>query len=117
MKTSHMLIDLLSVNQAQKEITVNEAFLRFDSLLNTGAENFISNLPDDPLNGTLYIVHAIIEDTADVLLHGMEKSIVYYVSGKGWNFIQPREGCMLWVIQEKGLYVFHDSSWVVLLKV
>lgn len=58
-QTPHIALDLLEQAQAQKEVTVNEAFFRIDALLNSGViDRDLSTPPVSPAEGDVYIVGA-----------------------------------------------------------
>jgi hypothetical protein len=105
--TSHLGIALVEQAQAQKEITINQAFSRIDALLNTGAKSrAIATPPALPANGDLYIVAS--SPTGDWV--GQAEKITYF--DEIWRFITPIEGMTLWVNDEDLLYSYNGSAWV-----
>ena len=105
--TTNMAITLLEASQAQKEVTVNEAFVRIDAILNNGAiDKDLSTPPTSPLEGDIYIVaNSAIGDWV-----GQDNNIAYFE--QLWRFITPNEGITLWISDEDKLYSFDGSSWV-----
>lgn len=105
--TSHLGITLVEQAQAQKEITVNQAFTRIDALLNTGAKSrTTSTPPGSPASGDLYIVGA--SPTGD--WSGQAEKLAYF--DQVWKFITPQAGLMLWVNDEGLSYVYDGTDWV-----
>lgn len=106
--TSHVQITLVEQAQAQKEVTVNQALLRIDALLNTGAiDKDLATPPASPAEGDVYIVAAAPTDAWDA----HEDDIAYFANG-GWQFITPNEGMILWVNDEDESYVWDGTAWV-----
>lgn len=105
--TTNIGITLVEQSQAQKEVTVNQALVRIDALLNTGAVSLGDNTPPgSPAAGDLYIVGA--SPTGD--WSGHDNEIAYY--DQIWRFVVPQEGMSLWVCDEDLTYSFDGSDWV-----
>jgi hypothetical protein len=105
--TTHLSLTLVETAQAQKEVTVNEAFFRLDAILNTGAiDKDLATPPATPANGDVYIV----ANSPTGAWAGHAAHIAYY--DQIWKFIVPNEGVTLWVQDEDSLYVyFGGSAW------
>lgn len=104
--TTNLSIALLATGQAQKEVTINEALIRLDALLNTGALDKDLNIPpSSPATGDLYIVAA--SPTGD--WSGKAGWITYF--DQIWRFVQPKEGMTLWVRDENKMYTFDGTNW------
>lgn len=104
--TTHLGITLLETAQAQKEITINEAFARIDAILNTGIiDKDLAVPPTTPLTGDCYIIAA--SATGDWL--GKSGQIAYF--DQIWRFIVPNKGLMLWVNDENVHYLFNGTIW------
>lgn len=104
--TPHLGLTLVEQAQAQKEITVNTAFMRLDALLNAGAiDKDLSTPPGSPATGDVYIVGAAA--TGDWA--AQENNIAYFE--QVWRFVVPNEGMLLWVNDEDKHYVFDGSAW------
>ena len=55
--TNHLLLTQVEQHQSQKEITVNEALVVLDAILNTGAvDKDLATPPVSPTEGDVYIV-------------------------------------------------------------
>lgn len=104
--TPHLGLTLVEQAQAQKEVTVNTAFMRLDALLNAGVtDKDLSTPPGAPATGDVYIVGAAA--TGDWA--AQENNIAYFE--QVWRFVVPNEGMMLWVNDEDKHYVFDGSAW------
>jgi hypothetical protein len=94
--TTNLKMTLLAMNQSQKEVTVNEALVTIDSLINNCADSFVDKLPEEKFAGDrIYILP--------------EKPAYYY---NGWRYIKPKEGLILWVKKERKLYVYSEDKWL-----
>ncbi|MBL0319825.1 MAG: DUF2793 domain-containing protein [Alphaproteobacteria bacterium] len=110
--TPHVQLPLLYTQQAQKELTVNEALSRIDVLLNTGARSqHIQNPPVEPMIGDVYIV----AKTAAGLWSNQDGKIAYF--NQLWRFIIPREGMTMWVMDQDKLITFDGNEWIDTLQV
>lgn len=104
--TSHLGVTLVEQAQAQKEITVNQALIRIDALLNTGAKDRdINTPPASPVAGDVYIIGS----TPTGAWAGQARNIAYF--DQVWRFITPQEGATLWVADEDVLYSFNGTAW------
>lgn len=104
--TSHLEITLLEQSQAQKEITINEALARIDSVMNCGAiDRDLATPPGSPVTGDLYIVAA----SPTGAWSGKAGQLAYF--DQIWRFIPPREGLTLWVNDENIHIVYNGSTW------
>lgn len=104
--TTHLGITLLETAQAQKEITINEAFARIDAILNTGIiDKDLATPPGTPLAGDSYIIAA--DATGDWA--GKSFQIAYF--DQIWRFIVPNRGLLLWVNDENVHYIYNGSVW------
>jgi len=105
--TNHLGITLVDQSQAQKEITVNEAFTCLDAILNTGAKSRVTNTPPgSPATGDLYIVGT----SPTGAWSGEAKMLAYY--DQIWRFIPPNAGMTLWVNDESLIYTYNGTSWI-----
>lgn len=104
--TAHLGMDLVQQNQAQKEVTVNEATVTIDAILNMGAFSLGDTTPPGaPSNGDVYVVGA--SATGDWT--GKENDIAWYQDS--WRFITPNEGMTLWVNDEDKYYHWDGAQW------
>lgn len=105
--TPHLGITLVEQAQAQKEVTVNQAFARIDAILNSGAKSrVLATPPVSPASGDLYIIAA--SPTGD---WSAQAGKLTYFDGI-WRFITPIEGMTLWVNDENLIYSYDGAAWV-----
>lgn len=105
--TTNLSIPLLFSNQAQKEITINEALCALDAWLNRGAvDKDLASPPASPNAGDIYLIPA----GATGVWAGHDGQMAYF--DQVWRFVAPREGMTLWVNDEDILYAFDGASWV-----
>jgi len=105
--TNHLGITLVEQSQAQKEITVNQAFMRIDALLNTSAKSRSTNTPPgSPVSGDLYIVGS----SPAGAWSGQAAMLAYY--DQTWKFITPGTGITLWINDESLFYTYNGTVWV-----
>ncbi|MGB1539936.1 MAG: DUF2793 domain-containing protein, partial [Rickettsiales bacterium] len=105
--TPNLGLTLVEQSQAQKEVTVNMAFMRMDALLNSGViDKDLSTPPGSPSAGDVYIVASSATDDWE----GQENAIAYF--DQIWRFIVPNEGLTVWVQDEDVHYTFDGSDWV-----
>lgn len=105
--TFNLGVTLVEQSQTQKEVTVNEALVRIDALLNTGAKSrALSAPPDSPSAGDVYIIGA--SPTGDWQNHAQD--ITYF--DQVWRFISPNVGASLWVSDENVQYTYSTQGWI-----
>lgn len=105
--TTNLNIALIAQNQAQKEVTANEAFSLIDAILNRGAVHRGTNTPPgSPLAGDLYIIGS----SPTGAWAGHANHIAYY--NTAWKFIAPNEGMTIWVNDEDAQYSWSGVAWV-----
>ena len=92
--TKNLELNLIKYNQAQKEITANEAFYALDAFINPSIEEIIENLGSAKQDGSLYI---------------LDKKIFYYLNG--WRKISAKEGWILWIKSKRKFYFFNGELW------
>lgn len=108
--TPHMQATLVETAQAQKEVTVNEALVRLDALLNTGVlDRDLSAPPGSPAAGDVYIVGA----SPTGAWAGKAGQVAYF--DQVWRFISPRPGLCLWLNDEQALCRYNGTVWEVVL--
>lgn len=95
MRTENNQFYLLHQNQAAKEAVVNENFITIDTLINKAAIDIVNELPENSLNGSVYI-H---ENTL----------IARYKDA--WKKINPFSEMIIYVIAKKKFFVFVDGIW------
>ena len=106
--TNHLGIALVEQSQAQKEVTVNQALVAIDAILNTGAiDRSLSVPPVSPNEGDVYIVGPAASNE----WNGEDNNVAYFANGV-WGFIAPNEGLTIWVNDEDTLYTWNGTSWI-----
>jgi hypothetical protein len=105
--TPRLGLGLVSPGQAQKELTVNEAFQRVDMLIGTAVEALpLADPPSAPLLGSCYLVGP----SATGAWTGKSECIAAFTSG-GWRFVTPVEGVAAYV-KPIGLFaVYRRGAW------
>ena len=110
MTTVKLAMPELSVSQAGKEITHNQALAIIDQLLaTTVVDKDLSTPPGSPADGACYIVKATgLTDWA-----GHDGHLAFWLSAVGaWTFIVPTDGMRMWVTDEDIWYQWSGSAWV-----
>ena len=107
-KTQNLGLQLLSQGQLNKDITVNEAFLLIDCILNSGLESLtpFEDYPPNLEEGKLIIT----AKTTKGVFEQFPNHIAFYKNG--WRFLKPKEGLILWVKAEKSCFVFNGEDFV-----
>ncbi|UIP07145.1 DUF2793 domain-containing protein [Erythrobacter sp. SDW2] len=99
-------LPLLFAAQVQKEIVLNEALMRIDSLLHLSVEDRLAAPPVAPEEGQCWLVAAGAGGT----WAGHEDQIAAF-SGADWLFSAPREGMRCW-LQSTGQWLRFGAGWV-----
>ncbi|MFC3692014.1 DUF2793 domain-containing protein [Chenggangzhangella methanolivorans] len=103
----HLGLGYLAPAQAQKHVTVNEAFRRLDAIVQLGAlDRDRTAPPEAPEEGDRHIVAA----GAAGAWAGQAGRIAAYLDG-GWTFIEPKPGWLAYVASEGALLAFIDGGW------
>ena len=107
--TPRLSLPFLSVGQAQKEFTHNEALQILDMLVSGAVEEpALATPPAAPALGACYIV----ADNATDAWAGMSHSIAAWTSG-GWQFVTPVEGMSLYERTSGTWAAFRGGEWEV----
>jgi len=105
--TNNFGVTLLESSQAQKEITINEAFGIIDAALKGSVlDKDLATPPGSPGAGDAYIVAG----SPTGAWSGKAKSIAYYDTL--WRFIAPVTGMRVWVSDEASYYAYNGTAWV-----
>lgn len=106
-ETANLLLPFLAEGQAQKHLTVNEAFERLDVLLLLSARSrTLAVPPASTAEGARWIVPA----GASGAWSGRDGQIAAFLNG-GWRFFQPRSGWRAFVEDEGSDAVFAAGVW------
>lgn len=107
--TSALGLPLVQPSQAQKHVTVNEAFTRLDALTQMTLSSRSQVVPPGaPGEGAAYAVPAGATD----LWSGQDGQVAIFANG-GWVFLAPRIGWRAWVEDEGVSATFDGADWVV----
>jgi hypothetical protein len=108
--TSKFDIPLLYANQAQKDVTVNQALVRIDSVLQLNVVSRTLTLaPTLPSDEDKYIVAA----GATGVWEGQDGAIaIYNANGSTWSFLIPKTGWTAYSIADNSFLAFNGSVWL-----
>ncbi|MBT8454471.1 MAG: DUF2793 domain-containing protein [Rhodobacteraceae bacterium] len=106
--TTTLRLPLVQAAQAQKHVTVNEALVRLDALVElTLASRAITAPPGTAEEGACYAVPAGAVNAWD----GQAGRLALFVGG-GWDFLDPVTGWRAWIADEGVPGVFDGVDWV-----
>ena len=107
--TSNLALEPLASAQAQKHVTVNEAFARIDAAAQlTVLDRDVADPPASPADGDRYLLPA----SPTGAWSGRDGDIAAWDEARlGWLFLTPRPGWRLWVLDEDKLVVLTGSGW------
>ena len=105
-ETQNLKLPLLKQGQLNKDITLNEALMLIDCMLNSGLESLMGHHtpPQNLENGKLILT----SDNPQESFEKFPNHIAFYTNG--WHFVKPREGLILWVKDVKSLFVFDGMN-------
>jgi hypothetical protein len=102
-------LPLIMPAQAQKHVTVNEALMRLDALVQARAESAtIALQPAAPTDGALWVLPAGATGIEWALM--APGNLALYRDGV-WSEIAPRIGWRLYVVDTKSELVFGGDAW------
>lgn len=101
-------LPLLQPAQAQKHVTVNDALMRIDGLLNLVLQSTAVTAP--PATVTDGICYGVPSDAAGDWA-GQGGQIAIGANG-GWVFVAPAAGQRAWVLDQGGQAVWDGKGWV-----
>lgn len=100
-------LPLIATNQAQKDVTHNEAVTALEVLAQLAVESrSIATPPASPVDGQSWIVAVSAADA----WAGHEGDIAVW-SGGGWRFFTPRDGASAWVKDENLVARTISGTW------
>jgi hypothetical protein len=103
----HLGLGYLAPSQAQKHVTVNEAFRRLDALVQLGVlDRDRTAPPASPGEGDRHIVAA----GATGAWAGQADRIAAFLDG-AWVFVEPKPGWLAYAADEGALLVFLSGGW------
>jgi hypothetical protein len=107
-ETATLKLPLVQAAQAQKHVTVNEAFGRLDAMAQLVlASRAVGAPPTVAAEGSVY---ALPPDATGVWA-GQGGRLALRLNG-GWEFVSPVAGWRAWIADEGALALFDGSGWV-----
>lgn len=107
--TPRLALPYVAAGQAQKHVTVNEAFARLDGLVQMAVETqTLSSAPNAPKDGSLYILAPSPTGTA---WSGYSAGSVMRYEAGSWSALAIDEGTVAWLRDEDRLVVFDGQQW------
>jgi len=106
-ETTQLGLPLVQPAQAQKHVTVNEAFARLDALAQISLAGEGGVAPASPVDGALYAVAA----GASGLWAGEDGQLALFLNG-GWLFVTPKVGWRGWRADTGVAVAFDGVEWV-----
>ena len=107
--TPRLSLPYVAAGQAQKHITVNEAFARLDGLVQLAAESrAVAAQPASPSDGAVWILP--VSATGPVW-GGKPASLIARHEAGAWEFLTPNAGHMAWIKDEGQALVFDGAIW------
>ena len=106
-KTSRFDLPLIAVNQAQKEVTHNEAITTLDVLSHLVVQSRGLNQPPvTPVIGSAWIIGSGAVNE----WQGRDGNVAYWSAG-GWRFIPATEATKAWVLDEQIAVQYLQGVW------
>ncbi len=102
MKTQNYQLDIIRSNLANKDVLINENFIKIDHLLNSSIKCFSDNILEDFSPGEKIILTS--EDKKNIIVYKIEK-------GKNVEQIIPKDGMIVFVQSEKSFFIFSEGNW------
>lgn len=107
-ETSKLQLPLVEAAQAQKHVTVNEAFARLDALTQISLVTIGNTIPPaTPTEGEFHSVGA----GASGEWFGQDGALALFLNG-GWAFLNPAMGWRGWSVASGSGVMFDGSDWV-----
>lgn len=109
MTTPKLVMPELSVSQASKEITHNQALAILDQVAQLTVISRLNTPPGSPANGDAYIVGT----SPTGAWTGKANQIAYWLTAvNSWQFIVPANGWLAWSNADAKTYRLESSIWV-----
>lgn len=110
--TPRLGLPYLAASQAQKHVTLNEAFSRLDGLVQTAFESrTLADQPAGPGEGAIYILPA---DAVGAAWAGQPAGAAMRFEASGWSPMPVAEGHLAWVKDEGLAIVRSGDGWTAL---
>jgi hypothetical protein len=106
--TANLGMEFLEQNQSQKHVTVNDALIELDAVVQLSVINRTTSTPPaNPANGDRYLIGA----SPTGAWTGSAGKITMY-QDNAWHIYTPKKGWICYVEAEK-LYLRYDTSWAI----
>lgn len=107
--TPRLSLPYVAAGQAQKHITVNEAFARLDGLVQLAIESrAVAAQPALPGDGAIHILPAGATGAA---WNGQAAGVLARYEAGAWDLLAPAAGWLAWVKDEGVAVVFDGAAW------
>jgi len=107
--TPRLALPYVAAGQAQKHVTVNEAFARLDGLVQMAVETqTLASAPSAPKDGSLYI---LAPSPTGAAWSGYTAGSVMRFEAGSWSAFTVDEGTVAWLRDEDRLVVFDGQQW------
>ncbi|MDB5456061.1 MAG: hypothetical protein JWP92_1646 [Caulobacter sp.] len=108
--TPRLNLPYVAANQAQKHVTVNEAFARLDGLVQLAVESrALAAQPVAPADGVIHILPA---GATGAVWSGKPAGGLARFEAGVWEMLAPAAGWRAWVKDEAVAVVFDGAAWV-----
>ncbi|CAN5418394.1 DUF2793 domain-containing protein [soil metagenome] len=107
--TPRLSLPYVAAGQAQKHITVNEAFARLDGLVQLAVESrALAAQPATPTDGALHILPVA---ATGAFWSGKAAGLLVRFEAGAWEVLTPAAGWQAWVKDEGHAVVFDGVAW------
>lgn len=106
-ETPRLKLGALASDQSRKHVTVNEALVKLDALVDLHLLDRHLTAPPEANDGDAYLVAAAASDDWS----GQDHRIAYRIDG-GWRFYDAFTGLRAYIVDENALMVFDGTGWV-----
>ena len=107
--TPRLSLPYVAAGQAQKHITVNEAFARLDGLVQLAVESrTVVPQPATPADGALHILPAA---ATGAFWAGKGAGLLVRFEAGAWEALTPATGWLAWVKDEGHAVIFDGAAW------
>ena len=105
--TARLSLPYIAPQQAQKQVTYNQAMALLDQLVQPAVKSRVTTVPPgSPAEGDTYIV----APSSSGAWAGSDGNFAAWLSG-AWSFKAPAEGWLAYVIDTAELAIFHSGAW------
>lgn len=106
--TTHIKLPLIAASQAQKHVTVNEALVLVDAVVQVSVKDRdLTAPPGSPIEGDRYIVAS----GGTGAWATWDLNIALYTDG-AWLKVVPGAGWIAWAVDESKLLIFNGAAWL-----